>query len=124
MIVGIGIDVFTIKRIHKLCGKPKMVRDFFHPFEIVYSALLQDEISYLASCFAAKEAFVKALGIGLVYFNLPDICLLHRKYIGDTLVFSESIKQFLANKFGKYIIHVSTSIGQTYAIAMVIVETL
>lgn len=124
MIVGIGVDAFSVERINKLRGKSKIAHDFFHPFEIAYSALLLDGISYLASCFAAKEAFVKALGIGFVNFDLPDICLLHRKYVSDMLVVSESIKQYLTHKFGKYVIHVSTSIGQIYVIAAVVVETI
>lgn len=74
MILGIGVDIVHVKRIHHWLSVPGLVDRFFHPDEIVaaqergHSAALS-----LAARFAAKEAFGKALGTGLAGIVLRDI---------------------------------------------------
>ena len=66
MILGIGIDLCEVDRIRALLGKDKQrfVRRVYQPREIAYcDARRRPEIHYAAR-FAAKEAFLKAVGAG------------------------------------------------------------
>jgi holo-[acyl-carrier protein] synthase len=67
MIYGIGIDLVKIKRIaeaHRRWGE-RFHRKAFTAGEIRYCLGKRDPAPNLAARFAAKEALVKALGIGL-----------------------------------------------------------
>lgn len=67
MIVGVGIDLVDVQRfIQKLDDTPKLVQRLFTPHE----RDLKPE--RLAARFAAKEAFVKAMG-GSTGFGFQDI---------------------------------------------------
>jgi holo-[acyl-carrier protein] synthase len=67
MIYGIGIDLVKIKRIaeaHQRWGE-RFHRKAFTSGEIQYCLRKRDPAPSFAARFAAKEALVKALGIGL-----------------------------------------------------------
>ena len=68
MIIGIGVDVVEITRIKKLYSKfdNRFIRKIFTVQEIKYceSFNIENRIAKYAKRFAAKEAVVKALGIG------------------------------------------------------------
>jgi holo-[acyl-carrier protein] synthase len=78
MIVGIGVDIIEVDRIHKLAEKsPRFLKRVFTDTEIEYSQAKRNRFQHLAARFAAKEAFFKALGrkinwtdVGIV--NLPS----------------------------------------------------
>ncbi|MBI5966909.1 MAG: holo-ACP synthase [Deltaproteobacteria bacterium] len=67
MIYGIGIDLVMVKRIERaleLWGK-RFQRKVFTPGEIQYCLQKRNPAPSFAARFAAKEAFVKALGVGM-----------------------------------------------------------
>lgn len=74
MIRGIGIDIVRVGRLDTWLDDPGLLKRYFHPAEIeaVHSRGSSKVLS-LASRFAAKEAFGKALGTGLVHFNLGEV---------------------------------------------------
>jgi len=72
MIVGIGTDICEIKRIERT--KDAFRSRFFTPAELEYAG---GRAERLAGAFAAKEAFVKALGTGFEVFELTSIEILH-----------------------------------------------
>jgi len=64
---GLGVDLVRISRFGSLLEKRKqaVLERLFTPSELVYSLAKKDPSPHLAARFAAKEAFLKALGLGL-----------------------------------------------------------
>ena len=67
MIVGLGVDLARASRFTKFLAQEKrgVIRRVFTPGELAYALAMKDPAPHLAARFAAKEAFVKALGLGL-----------------------------------------------------------
>jgi holo-[acyl-carrier protein] synthase len=66
MIVGIGIDTVSISRLEKLIELrgEKFLRKVFSQSEIEEGMKREKSAAFFAARFAAREAFVKALGTG------------------------------------------------------------
>ncbi len=64
---GIGIDLARIERFRRFLaeGKTGLIDRLFTSGEKAYSLAKKDPAPHLAVRFAAKEAFLKALGLGL-----------------------------------------------------------
>jgi holo-[acyl-carrier protein] synthase len=63
---GIGVDAVDIVRFRAVLGRrPEMVERLFTPGERRHVARSADPVPRLAARFAAKEAVLKALGVGL-----------------------------------------------------------
>jgi holo-[acyl-carrier protein] synthase len=67
MIVGLGVDLARASRFSKLLAQEKrgVIKRLFTPGELAYALAMKNPAPHLAARFAAKEAFVKALGLGL-----------------------------------------------------------
>ena len=67
MIRGIGIDICSTQRINKVINKnnSNFIKDTFSQSEIKESQNYKNQGQFFASRFAAKEAFLKSLGLGL-----------------------------------------------------------
>ena len=78
MVIGIGIDIIEVARVKKAAeAHARFLERIFTPEEIRYSESMHNKYLHLAARFAAKEAFIKALGrrvpwtaVGVV--NLPS----------------------------------------------------
>ncbi len=78
MVIGIGIDIIEVARVKKAIeAHARFVDKVFTAEEIRYSESMHNKYLHLAARFAAKEAFIKALGrrvswtaVGVV--NLPS----------------------------------------------------
>lgn len=84
MIYGIGVDTVTVARMERcLCGThgTHFLRRVFGPEEQALLASLAPvhRAQTAAACFAAKEAFGKALGTGLAGFELTEAQALRRE---------------------------------------------
>ena len=95
MILGIGIDLVSFKRIEgvfSLYGD-KFAKKILNKNEIEEYETAKDKVSFLAKRFAAKEAVGKAIGIGILNGALlknimidhnqmgqPTACLRDEKY--------------------------------------------
>jgi len=66
-VAGLGVDLARIERFRRLLvqGKGAVVERIFTPGERAYALAKKDPAPHLAARFAAKEAFLKALGLGL-----------------------------------------------------------
>jgi holo-[acyl-carrier protein] synthase len=66
-IAGLGVDLARVDRFRRLLTEEKkgVVDRLFTAGEKEYSLAKKDPAPYLAVRFAAKEAFLKALGLGL-----------------------------------------------------------
>jgi holo-[acyl-carrier protein] synthase len=73
-LVGIGIDSVDIPRFGEiLVRRPTLAVRLFTPGEQRYAAGLANPVPTLAARFAAKEAVMKALGVGLGAFGWGDV---------------------------------------------------
>ncbi len=65
MIFGIGTDIIEVERIEKQLDKNSGLREkLFTPTEIAYCESKKNRGQHYAARFAAKEAFLKAIGTG------------------------------------------------------------
>lgn len=81
MIKGIGVDCTQVERIKKSMQRESFVNRVFseRERELFESRGEKRAAESAAGCFAAKEAFMKACGVGLGGFALADIALLRRE---------------------------------------------
>ena len=72
--IGLGIDAVEIDRFRRVLRRtPGVARRMFTEAERAYGARFSDPAPRLAGRFAAKEAAMKALGVGLGAFPLQDL---------------------------------------------------
>jgi holo-[acyl-carrier protein] synthase len=72
--VGLGLDLVDIVRFGAvLSRRPAASRRLFTDGERAYAATLANPVPSLAARFAAKEAVMKALGVGLGAFAFVDV---------------------------------------------------
>ena len=78
MIVGIGTDIVEISRIKRAVAREAFVQRVFTPAEAEYCRSRGAAMAAsFAGRFAAKEAFMKALGTGLREGSLQEIEILN-----------------------------------------------
>jgi holo-[acyl-carrier protein] synthase len=123
MIIGTGIDIVEVDRVAEKVGKGNGFREkVFSPDEIAFCEVKTHKAEHYAARFAAKEAFLKATGIGLsAGFDINNIEVFNdnegKPYIRLKGSFAELAK---SNHWLK--IHVSLSHVKSMACAVVIVE--
>ena len=124
-IIGNGVDIVENKRINKLIDDKKFIKRVFTIKEITYSKKIKNKASYFSKRFAAKEAFVKALGTGFRNnINFSDIEVINNKLGKPKINISKKVRTFIKKKFklDKPKIYVSLSDENKHSIAYVILE--
>mgnify|MGYP005997393023 FL=1 len=72
--IGIGIDAVDIDRFRRSLNRQASIADrLFTANELAYARKAKDPTERLAVRFAAKEAVMKALGVGLGAFGFHDV---------------------------------------------------
>tara|TARA_B110000438_G_scaffold81567_1_gene81435 strand:- start:470 stop:835 length:366 start_codon:yes stop_codon:yes gene_type:complete len=72
--IGIGVDLVDVERFRRLLERTPSLRDrLFRPDERAYADAHVDPSARYAVRFAAKEATLKALGLGLGGMAMRDI---------------------------------------------------
>lgn len=72
--IGIGVDLVEVDRLRTtLARTPTLVDKLFTPGERTYAQSANDPTQRFAARFAAKEAVMKALGVGLGAVDWHDI---------------------------------------------------
>jgi len=85
--VGIGIDAVDIDRFRAaLARHPRLARRLFTDAERAYGERSSDPAPRLAARWAAKEAVMKALGVGLGAFAFCDVEVVSASSGAPTLV--------------------------------------
>jgi len=73
-VIGVGIDLVDIERFRvSLSRTPSMRTRLFTESELAYVAPKVDPIPSLAARFAAREAVMKSLGLGLGAFGFHEV---------------------------------------------------
>ena len=124
-IIGNGVDIVDNTRIKNAIKNKFFVSRIFTVNEIKKSKNLKNKANYFAKRFAAKEAFVKALGEGFRNnINFSDIDITNDKKGKPIINISTKIKKFLKKKFNlnKFKIFLSLSDEKKYSIAYVIIN--
>ena len=124
-IIGNGVDIVENKRIKNSLKNKNFINRIFTKNEIIRSEKLNNKTNYYAKRFAAKEAFVKALGEGFRNnINFNDIDVTNDKKGKPIISISRNIKNILKKKFklSKYRIFLSLSDEKNHSIAYVIVD--
>ena len=124
MIFGIGTDICKLSRIESMKSLDAFAKKILSENEkkIFSSKDETKKIKFLGLQFAAKEAFVKALGTGFKKPMMPNQISVLRNDVGKPIIeFDESIKSFI-NDLGIKSSHVSLSDDGGYAVAFVILE--
>ena len=124
-IIGNGVDIVDNTRIKNAIKNKFFVSRIFTVNEIKKSKNLNNKANYFAKRFAAKEAFVKALGEGFRNnINFSDIDVSNDKKGKPIINISTNTKKFLKKKFNlnKFKIFLSLSDEKKYSIAYVIIN--
>jgi holo-[acyl-carrier protein] synthase len=73
-VIGIGLDAVEVDRFRRVVARtPSLVERVFTDGERSYGAAAADPAPRLAARFAAKEAVMKALGVGLGAFAFHEV---------------------------------------------------
>ena len=124
-ILGNGVDIIQNSRIKKLIRNKKFILRVFSKNEINESKKNKNKANFFAKRFAAKEAFVKSIGLGFRKgINLKDICV-HKDKLGKpNIVLNSKVKKVLSKKFNsnRFKIFLSLSDEKDYSIAYVILN--
>jgi holo-[acyl-carrier protein] synthase len=122
MIYGIGIDIISTERMKEVVDKwgQKFLTRVFTENEISYCYRKRTPYLSLAVRFAAKEAFIKAIGSGIPV-SLNDIEVINSDSGKPLLHLSNRLEYFIKINFIKKA-HLSISHEHEYGVACVILE--
>jgi holo-[acyl-carrier protein] synthase len=123
MIIGIGIDMIEVERIDTRINRNNGFKEkIFSPDEITYCESQTNKAENYAARFAAKEAFLKAIGTGLtVSYELHEIEVIVNEAGKPSIMLSGGFKELsVAGNWNN--IYLSISHLRAIACAVVIVE--
>jgi len=121
-LVGVGIDAVDLDRFRAvLARRPRLARRLFTGAELAYAALAPDAVPRLATRFAAKEAVMKALGVGLWSFRLTDVEVVRDGLDAPELTL-HAVAADLATVRGVARWHLSLTHTDTVAMAVAVAE--
>ena len=122
MIIGIGIDITEIKRIAKSIESEAFLNKVFSPDELKTCGEFKQKAECLAGKFAAKEAFMKAIGMGIrqeIWFTQIEVLNLES---GQPWLRLNGEAQRRLEELHASGVHVSLSHSRENAVAVVILE--
>ena len=124
-ILGKGVDIVENIRIKKAITKKSFINRIFTKNEISDSKKKKFKANFFAKRFAAKESFVKALGIGFRdNIDFKDISVINdangKPFIKLNPKVKDKIKKIF--KVKKYNINLSISDEKNYSIAFTIIS--
>lgn len=118
----VGVDVINVDRFEKLINDEKFLNKYFTDYEKNYMLSRPHPNETMAGLYASKEAFLKALGIGIGGgINLIDIEIRHEKSGRPNLRVVNSQNNEVFQKFQISKIDISISHTDSVATAMCIV---
>lgn len=123
MILGIGTDIIEIARMERSLSKGEAFKRLvFASEEISYCEAQGNSKASYSGRFAAKEAFLKALGTGWVgEMKLFDIIVLNNEEGKPYFNLKNEVKKEAESR-GDISIHLSISHSEIHATAVVVIE--
>ena len=124
-IIGNGVDIIKNSRINNSLKIKGFLNRIFTEKEIQQGKKIKNKINFYAKRFAAKEAFVKAIGTGFRSdINFIDIEIKNYKNGKPYISLSKKLNNFLKKKFKiqKYKVFLSLSDEKDYSIAFVVID--
>ena len=125
-ILGNGVDIVKNSRIKNSIKNKKFIKRIYTLTEInISNSRKINKVEYFAKRFAAKEAFVKALGTGFSKnINFKDINIMNRKNGKPFININNKLKKIILNKFkiSKLKCFLSMSDEKNYSISFVIIS--
>jgi len=124
MIVGVGVDIIEVDRIESAVRRhgDRFLQKLFTPGEIAYCRSRGRSAEHLAGRFAAKEAVLKALGIGIRWGSALKEIEVRRGASGHPTVALAGRVAARARELGAERIHVSLSHTARHAVAQAVAE--
>ena len=125
MIFGIGTDIVAVTRMTKFYERhgERALEKLLAPGERTDFEKIKDSGRFLAKRFAAKEAFGKALGIGVVTpATLTNIAVTHDVLGKPAFDYAPVLAQYLVER--GLVAHLSISDEREFALAYVVLEHL
>ncbi len=123
-VAGLGVDLARIERFRRLISEHKesVIERLFTPDEQAYALRKVDPAPFLAARFAAKEAFLKALGLGLRQgVSWREIEVVKDEAGKPMLELQGKTAQIFAERGGGTL-HLSLTHDGDYAVASVVLE--
>lgn len=121
IILGIGTDIIEIDRIKTAVLKNSFLLKYFTDKEISLFSSKNNKPNIIAANFAAKEAFVKAIGTGFGNIKASQIEVL-REVSGKPYINIFENAKDKCEILGVKNINISISHCQNYAVAFVVLE--
>ena len=124
MIFGIGTDIIEVKRLEKIVAKGRQYLDtIFTEKEVEYCETKGRKAEHYAARYAAKEATLKALGVGWRDgFTFSDIEVINDELGKPRIFLHGKVKEFWDQHQIKQT-SISLSHSKDSAIAVIILET-
>lgn len=122
MIIGIGIDLLEVEKIERSIQSEVYLRKVFTEHEIADCTSVANSAERFAGKFAAKEAFMKAIGKGIrqeVWFTQIEV--LNREN-GQPFIQANGEAQISLIELDVKNIHVSITHAKQHAAAVVVLE--
>jgi holo-[acyl-carrier protein] synthase len=121
-VVGIGVDLVDIERFRRSLERtPSMRTRLFTEVELAYVEPQVDPVPSLAARFAAREAVMKALGVGLGAFGFHDVWVVRAESGRPSLAVSGRAAELAADA-GVAVWHLSLTHSDLMAAAYVIAD--
>ncbi|MGD0394619.1 MAG: holo-ACP synthase [Acidimicrobiales bacterium] len=121
-VVGVGVDAVDVDRFRRVLGRRTRLADrLFTGGERSYAGAASDPVPRLSTRFAAKEATMKALGVGLGAFPFTDVEVVRHGLDAPSLVLHRSALE-LAEGAGVLRWHLSLTHTDQVAMAVVVAE--
>lgn len=128
MIFGVGIDIAKVSRFERWISNENLIDRYFaegEKFSFGKTGSSAIACRHYASRFAAKEAFVKALGTGFADFELKDFQVCKTSAGKPFFKIGEKTQKKIAERIGeKTAVHLSISHEKEYAVAFVVIEVI
>ena len=119
-VIGIGVDLVDIDRFRRSLERtPSMRTRLFTDGELAYVAAQADPVPSLAARFAAREAVMKSLGVGLGAFGFHEVWVERAESGQPSLVVTGRAAE-LADRAGVVTWHLSLTHSDLMAAAYVI----